>query len=214
MIMPPYFHPELLLFTPIESLSPYLKERILDFAERTIRKWVYGSKKTEQIVLLKGIEPFLWNIEKLEERFPGSKFITLTRDPKKQICSRFSFYAAQQITSHNFEMDKKIWGKEISNRTRHGVEPIMQHFYRNPKPNRLALTFTEFVSDLDKTYKKIYDFIGCEYVGTPFQEIVKKSIEDHKKFKGKREYKNVNFEEFCLDEEEFQTTFEEYYTYC
>lgn len=181
MIMPPYFHPELLLHTPIESLSPYLKERILDFMERTVRKWVYGSRKEETVVLLKGIEPFLWDIKKLEERFPGSKFITLTRDPKKQICSRYSFYEAQQETSHGYKMDKKLWGKVISDRTRIGVEPVMEYFYRNPEPNRLALTFTEFVSDLDKTYEKIYDFIGLDYVGTPFQETVKKSIEEHKK---------------------------------
>ena len=99
---------------------------------------------------------------------------------------RYSFYEAQQVISHKFALDKKKWGEIIALRTREGTENVMRYFFReqSKQKNCLALTFTEFVKDLPATYAKIYDFIGSEYRGSEFEEIVKQEVEDHKKFKG------------------------------
>jgi len=217
MIMPPYLHPEVLLNYPIKEYPPYLKNRILDYTEVALKKLAYINKDSPKpFMVCKAIEPFLFDIVELEKRFPNAKYITLTRDPKKQICSRYSFYEAQQVISHKFVLDKKKWGEIIAQRTHEGTEYIMRYFFReqSKRKNCLALTFTEFVKDLPATYTKIYDFIGADFKGTEFEEIVKQEVEDHKKFKGARKYKNVKFEDFQIDEEKFNKMFAEYYTYC
>lgn len=215
MIMPPYFHPDLLKHYPIPEFPEYLRQRILDYAALAIRRFAYMHRTKEtKMVVCKAIEPFLFQVPELQKRFPNAKFITLTRDPKKQICSRFSFYSAQMKASHNYDCDKKEWGNIISTRTRDAVEFVMQHFFRESHSNRLGLTFKEFVGDLSATYSVIYKFLGFGYKGTPFEQIVKDEIEEHKKFKGKRKYSNVKFEDFGIDETKFSEMFAEYNTYC
>merc|ERR1712062_551246 len=213
--MPPYFHPELLLHYPIPEFPEYLRTRILDYTALVIRKFAYVNKKKQTTMLVcKAIEPFLFQVPELEKRFPNAKFITLTRDPKKQIVSRYTFYNAQEKSSHEYDMKKKLWGDVLATRTREGVEFVMQHFFREKHPNRLGLTFKEFVADLSVTYATIYKFLGEDYYGTPFEQVVKDEIEEHKKFKGKRKYANIKFEDFGLDETKFEEMFAEYNTYC
>lgn len=215
MIMPPYFHPDILENYPIAKFPKYLKQRILDYAVIAIKKFAYLHKdEGHPFLVCKTIEPHIFDVNELEKRFPNAKFITLVRDPKKQICSRFSFYAAQQKISHDLDIDTQKWGGIISERTRESSEFVMQYFFREKRKNCLALTFQEFIADLPKTYAKIYDFIGAKYEGSNFEAIVKKEVEEHKKFSGKRKYKNVKFEDFKIDEEKFQESFAEYYSYC
>merc|ERR1740123_1200604 len=162
MIMPPYFHPEILMHYPIEEIPLYLKKRILDYANLVIRKCAYNHQdKNAELMVCKAIEPFLFDVKILHELFPEAQFVTLTRDPAKQITSRYSFYQAQQLTSHKYQMDPKVWGMLISKRTQFAVEFIMQYFYR----------------------------------------------ENNK-------YSNVKFEDFCIDQAEFDAMFTEYVTYC
>lgn len=215
MTMPPYYHPEIILNYPITEFPSYLKERVLDYTELALKKFAYvNADKNKPFMVCKAIEPFLFDVAGLEKRFPNAKFITLTRDPKKQICSRFSFYQAQEKISHDLELDVPRWGDIITTRTRESAEFVMQYFFREKRKNRLSLTFNEFVADLPKTYAKIYDFIGAQYEGSEFEGIVKQEVEKHKEFKGARKYKNVKFEDFGLDEEKVSQMFAEYNTYC
>jgi hypothetical protein len=102
MIMPPYFHPDILENYPIPAFPKYLKQRILDYAVIAIKKFAYlNQDKNYPFLVCKAIEPHIFDVNELQKRFPNAKFITLVRDPKKQICSRFSLFGANEDLSRD-----------------------------------------------------------------------------------------------------------------
>lgn len=70
MIMTPYFHPELLRNHPLKEMSPYFKNRVLDYTDSVIRKFVYFHKDSDHMerLVLKAIEPFIFDVRELEKR--------------------------------------------------------------------------------------------------------------------------------------------------
>lgn len=185
----------------IEGVTPREEERFFRYHEACWRRNLTYKKANR---ILAKTSMLTMRLDALLKRYPDCKLVYVIRDPVEVIPSGMSLLAGvlengYDVWNRTREEDQKRWLENLYQASCDMLRSFHEQHAagRIPERNLCVVRYTDLLSDLEPTMKRILDFIEVE-PSAAFQEEIREQAERQRNYKSRHQHSP---EKFDLDPE-------------
>jgi hypothetical protein len=184
----------------VDSLAPRLRQRIMDFYQRSLQRHMYavrGESSVDRTLLIKNVHS-TGRIRSILARFPDARFVFIMRNPYQAIPSLLSlYYAAWQM--HSPDIPKRSPEARSLAQMGYAYYRYLRELCQEmPAEQYVCVGFEELIGNPKGTIERIYEHLELPLSET-FRRRLQAALQDQSNHRSRHRY---SLEEYGLSEQE------------